>query len=88
MSIQSTGPIDRAVHALGAGELRMARPSGFDETAALDAAIECIRRRGYEATSVRDLTACTGGHGTEPYEQKTQQSPAFGRSRVPQPVHS
>jgi hypothetical protein len=28
------------------------------------------------------------GHGTEPYEQKTQQSPAFGRSKVPQPSHA
>jgi hypothetical protein len=33
-------------------------------------------------------SACTGGHGAEPYEQNTQQSPAFGRSIVPQPAHS
>src|SRR6266700_1244240 len=32
--------------------------------------------------------ACIGGHLTEPYEQNTQQSPAFGRSRAPQPAHS
>jgi hypothetical protein len=32
--------------------------------------------------------ACIGGHGTEPYEQKTQQSPGFGRNLSPQPVHS
>jgi hypothetical protein len=28
---------------------------------------------------------CTGGHGTEPYEQYTQQSPDLGFSRRPQP---
>lgn len=31
---------------------------------------------------------CIGGHLTEPYEQNTQQSPAFGRSKVLQRVHS
>ena len=32
--------------------------------------------------------SCTGGQGTEPYEQNTQQSPAFGRSTTPQPPHA
>ena len=29
-----------------------------------------------------------GGHFTDPYEQKTQQSPVFGRSNAWQPTHS
>ena len=38
----------------------MARPREFDETAVLDAAMQCFWQRGYEATSVRDLIAQTG----------------------------
>lgn len=36
----------------------------------------------------QQLPACTGGQGSEPYEQNTQQSPARGLSRVPQSLQS
>ena len=45
----------------------MARPKEFDEAAALDSAIDCFRRRGYYATSVRDLAASMGIGGTSLY---------------------
>jgi TetR/AcrR family transcriptional repressor of nem operon len=52
----------------------MARPREFDETAALDAAMDCFWRDGYEATSVRDLAASMGITGTSLYN-------AFGDKR-------
>jgi TetR/AcrR family transcriptional repressor of nem operon len=52
----------------------MARPKEFDETAVLDAAIECFRDRGFEATSVRDLAEGMGICGASLYN-------AFGDKR-------
>jgi len=53
----------------------MARPITFDEAAALDVAIECFWRRGYESTSVRDLAAAMGICGTSLYN-------SFGNKRA------
>lgn len=52
----------------------MARPREFDEAAALDAAMDCFWRNGYEATSVRDLAAQVRITGTSLYN-------AFGDKR-------
>jgi TetR/AcrR family transcriptional repressor of nem operon len=52
----------------------MARPRQFDESAALDAAVDCFWREGYEATSVRDLAARMGITGASLYN-------AFGDKR-------
>lgn len=52
----------------------MARPREFDETAALNAAMQCFWARGYEATSVRDLASDMGITGASLYN-------AFGDKR-------
>lgn len=52
----------------------MARPREFDEEAVLDAAIECFWLRGYEATSMRELTEKMGITGASLYN-------AFGDKR-------
>ena len=45
----------------------MARPKEFDESEALDAAIQCFWSRGYEATSVRVLADAMGISGPSLY---------------------
>src|SRR6516165_5346166 len=52
----------------------MARPREFDEASALDAAMDCFWRDGYEATSVRDLAVRMGITGGSLYN-------AFGDKR-------
>jgi TetR/AcrR family transcriptional regulator, transcriptional repressor for nem operon len=53
----------------------MARPREFDEGTALEAAMACFWRRGYEATSMRDLVRSMGISGPSLYN-------AFGDKRA------
>ncbi len=53
----------------------MARPREFDEATALDAAMACFWRGGYEATSMRELTKSMGISGPSLYN-------AFGDKRA------
>jgi hypothetical protein len=57
----------------------------FDRRLLLGVAREL--RNGAERTDTpRGFDIRIGGHGTEPYEQNTQQSPNFGLSRSLQPL--
>jgi TetR/AcrR family transcriptional repressor of nem operon len=53
----------------------MARPREFDEANVLDAAIQCFWKKGFEATSMRDLINCMGITGASVYN-------AFGDKRT------
>ena len=57
----------------------MARPREFNEGIALDAAIEWFWRRGYEATSVRELAAAMGISGPSLYNAFGDKRALFGR---------
>jgi TetR/AcrR family transcriptional repressor of nem operon len=59
----------------------MARQREFDEATALEAAMACFWRRGYEATSMHELTASIGISG--PKLASTAPSAASARSSPP-----
>jgi hypothetical protein len=50
--------------------------------------LRCYLQQALAPPPPPERSACIGGHGTEPYEQNTQQLPGFGRSLTPQPVQS
>jgi TetR/AcrR family transcriptional repressor of nem operon len=58
----------------------MARPRTFDEAAALDAAMVCFWRRGYQATSVRELSEAMGIGGTSLYNAFESKRALFVRA--------
>jgi TetR/AcrR family transcriptional regulator, transcriptional repressor for nem operon len=58
----------------------MPRPREFDETAALDAAMQCFWRRGYEATTLRDLTEAMGLTAPSIYNAFGDKQALFGRA--------
>ena len=65
--------IAATIAAADAGRM-MARPREFDETAALEAAMDCFWAQGFEQTSVRDLAERMGITGASLYN-------AFGDKR-------
>src|ERR1700731_784189 len=58
----------------------MGRPREFDETAALQAAVDCFWQRGYEATSMRDLTASMGLSAPSVYAAFGDKQALFSRA--------
>lgn len=58
----------------------MARPKAFNETRAIDAAVDCFWLRGYEATSVRDLADAMGIGGASLYNAYGDKRTLFVRS--------
>ncbi len=58
----------------------MARHKDFDEERALDSAVDCFWKRGYEATTVRDLADAMKIGGASLYNAYGDKRALFGRS--------
>lgn len=58
----------------------MGRLKAFDETRALDAAVDCFWSRGYEATSIRDLADAMRIGGASLYNAYGDKRALFARS--------
>lgn len=58
----------------------MARPRSFEETEALDAAIDCFWRQGRDGASVRDLAAEMGINGPSLYNAFGDKQALFARA--------
>jgi TetR/AcrR family transcriptional repressor of nem operon len=58
----------------------MARPRAFDEDRAIDLAVDCFWSRGYEAVSVRDLSAAMGIGGASLYNAYGDKRALFARA--------
>jgi TetR/AcrR family transcriptional repressor of nem operon len=58
----------------------MARSKAFDEDRALDTAVDCFWLRGYEGTSVRDLTEAMGIGGPSLYNAYGDKRELFERA--------
>jgi TetR/AcrR family transcriptional regulator, transcriptional repressor for nem operon len=61
-------------------QFHVARLKEFDETRALDAAVDCFWERGYGATSVRDLADAMGIGGPSLYNAYGDKRALFSRS--------
>jgi len=70
------------------GNLTGGFSSGFGRAAAWHKLVRAGRRGNYAGARQHGCAACTGGQTTDPYEQNTQQSPAFGLSTTPQLMQS
>ena len=64
------------------------RGTGWELLGALAAPCRVAALLGCQPSAQQPSPACIGGHGTDPYEQNTQQSSGFGLKTAPQPVQS